>query len=964
MACPECYRTFSEEIRFCGLCGVGLTERTVTEPLAAMNLEDELPSDSSYLGTLIDGRYRINRLIGRGGMGSVYEVDQIHMQKTLAMKVLHEDMVVRKQLVSRFTREARAVSRLSNEHTVRVYDFGRHKALFFLVMEYLDGDDLEVILSRNGPLEWRRALKILDQVCDSLTEAHGAGIIHRDLKPENIMVLRRPLGADFTKVLDFGLAKIKDSKGDVFSVHSHRDLFGTPFYMSPEQIRSEDIDGRADIYALGCLAFRMLTNQHVYDAPYAFDVLRQHLTAPIPSACRAMPSSQIPARVDRLIWRALAKRPGNRFPDTSAMREEIAGCLADPEGESLVIPGAPLRDEAAVLEITADLEARLQAFEASHQAAEQRMVEPPPAPVPVGILVDEGDHTLADGELGTWDDRDTIEMPITLITDRTLERPLPEDFQIVPPVRKPAPEPEAPQPEAAEPQEAPEEEVRPAVNTLRAPPVLASVRPQLEPVRTPPVTVKRKAPDLAKPLPHIDVIEPVARSSREPALESFEIGYAKELRTRRRLRTAVGLVAAAACVAALAVVYFKSEPTVTGSMEQEPNDHAQQAQLLTPGTPIEGFIGKRRSAFEPDRDMYKVDMGDNGRYLELQLSGIRNMDLFVDVLDTGGRPITRVNYDGTGQPESLHRLRVPGREVILVVSEFKAPELRPTENVSDRYKLLATIKDSLDERGEVEPNDTPAAANAFTAGAQITGYLDGVRDVDYYRVSTDGVMDLRRWEVAVEAEGSLVPRISIFRVMGEEPLEVFSDEGHSGLLRTVYEEPAFPNPEYLLAVSHAGRGDRRGAYKLVADLLPPKPRIAHEPNDDRASATALAIGQEVHGILEGTGDVDVFAIPVTDPGHRLIEIQMDGIVRERVRLAISDVNESHTVEVPPPPPSGRARLPQPMRYNAPIRFEGAGETYYLRVKSMKRRARDVAYSFRVIRVMKNVARPLVGGPGH
>jgi len=350
--------------------------------MSSAQSRDGKQNKSSYVGNIIDGRYRIERLIARGGMGSVFVVEQLYTQQKLAMKLLHEDMVFRKKLVSRFTREARAVSQLTNPHTVRMFDFGRHEALFFLVMEYLDGHDVQQILEAEGPMPWRRVMVVLDQVCQSLEEAHKAGIIHRDLKPENIMVIKTPESQkaddraegfdDHVKVLDFGLAKIRGGT-DVFSVQSHRDLFGTPFYMAPEQIRNEEVDHRSDVYALGCLAFRMLTDQHAVDAPNTFDVLRKHLVAPIPSVCERMPSANIPIRVDRLIWRTLAKQPESRFADVTEMRAEIANCLSDPGGTSLEGEvWTPTAGE-EVMDIDPALEDRLRAFEEAHQVNQEAL---------------------------------------------------------------------------------------------------------------------------------------------------------------------------------------------------------------------------------------------------------------------------------------------------------------------------------------------------------------------------------------------------------------------------------------------------------------------------------------------------------------------------------------------------------------------------------------------------------------
>ncbi len=818
--CPECFRAYPEEVRFCGIDGSPLIERSVS---AAAGQEE---AGSGYVGQLIDGRYRVKQLIGRGGMGSVFEVEHIHMQKRLAMKLLHEDMVGRKQLISRFTREARAVSRLSNDHTVRVYDFGRHKALFFLVMEFLDGEDLEVILSREGALDWPRSLRILDQVCESLAEAHSAGIIHRDLKPENIMILDQGPETDRVKVLDFGLAKITENANDVFTVHSARDLFGTPFYMSPEQIRSEEIDPRADIYSLGCLLYRTLTNRHVFDAPYAFDVLRQHLTARVPAASETARHKQIPARIDRIIWRAMAKRRESRFPDVNTLRREIQAAMRDPHGESALVPSSYGPTAEPVLQIDADLEARLSAFEESHQAAEARMrgdeAEEPPPEIPVGIAVNTGEFPMPDeitriesspprrgAPTLDWSDSTELDRQAPPVHDTVQNLPAVEEIVIHPRSASPPPSRKETQPDPVEdagPTTVQDMPLKPDTQRdIRLPDSLSKV-------------TKLRRPDLDTGVDELSLI----RTSDRLWLGEDDDAYARRLKRGRQWRMLVSGLAACAALVFGTLYWFNQTPATPSNVETEPNNHPANATVLRPGTPITGAIGERLSVFESDRDLFRLDMGGPGRFLELNLSPVASMDLYVDVLDAGGRPITRIDYDGIGRGETIHRLRIPSEEVVLVVSEAKKGDAQPTEAAKETYSLTATITNSLGG-GEVEPNDTPPAANAYRAGQRIAGYLDGVKDVDYYTISTDGVMDLRRWELSVEAGGSLVPRISLYRIVGDEPELVFADEGSSATLQTVYEEPNFPNPVYLVAVEHAGRGDRRGPYHMTVDLLPSKP---------------------------------------------------------------------------------------------------------------------------------------------
>ena len=300
------------------------TRLTAMEDLETKELDDD--EGSAYIGKLIDDRYMVKSLIGRGGMGAVYRVEQIHLRKEMAIKLLHENLVARKQLISRFTREARAISRLSSQHTVMVYDFGRYGELFYLVMELLEGEPLDGILTKVGPMDAERTTRILLQMCDSLKEAHDHGIVHRDLKPENVMVLHEGPHPDFIKILDFGLAKVEDVD-DPYTIHSQKDIFGTPFYMSPEQIRAADVDGRSDIYSVGALAFRMLTGKQVFgDHKTTFDVLKAHLMQPAPRMREVAPEGiEIADALEDIVAKCLAKHPEDRFGDMGELHTALVG---------------------------------------------------------------------------------------------------------------------------------------------------------------------------------------------------------------------------------------------------------------------------------------------------------------------------------------------------------------------------------------------------------------------------------------------------------------------------------------------------------------------------------------------------------------------------------------------------------------------------------------------------------------
>ncbi len=289
----------------------------------ARDSADDVEIGAAYIGTVLDGRYLIQEIIGHGGMGTVFRAEQTLMQKTVAIKLLHADLAARKQVVGRFTREARAISRLSSAHTIRVFDFGRWQDLFFLVMELLEGETLDVVLAR-GPLPHDRVANLVVQMCDSLGEAHEAGVVHRDLKPENIFLVAGEGPTDFVKILDFGLAKLKNSE-DLYDVHSRAELFGTPYYMSPEQIRAADVDGRSDIYSVGALMFRMLTGRYVHGSDQAtFDILKAHLMDRTPQMAEVAPAGvAIPPVVERIVAKCLAKKPEDRFQTMAELADAL-----------------------------------------------------------------------------------------------------------------------------------------------------------------------------------------------------------------------------------------------------------------------------------------------------------------------------------------------------------------------------------------------------------------------------------------------------------------------------------------------------------------------------------------------------------------------------------------------------------------------------------------------------------------
>lgn len=275
------------------------------------------------------GSYRLGELLGKGGMGEVYKATHRMLARPAAIKLIRPEMLgavdpeAAKLAVTRFRREAEAAANLRSQHTVELYDFGvTADGTLYLVMEYLEGMDLETLVRQKGPLPAGRIVHILRQVCDSLEEAHATGLVHRDIKPANIHVGRVGLREDFVKVLDFGLVKEVSNVnvGDSMSTIPGQMALGTPGYMAPEMALGERVDGRADIYALGCVAYYLLTGSLVFEAETTFQMIAKHLqSAPVPPSRRT--DKPVSPELERLILKCLAKDPFDR-PQTAALLKQ------------------------------------------------------------------------------------------------------------------------------------------------------------------------------------------------------------------------------------------------------------------------------------------------------------------------------------------------------------------------------------------------------------------------------------------------------------------------------------------------------------------------------------------------------------------------------------------------------------------------------------------------------------------
>ncbi|HEX6626811.1 MAG TPA: serine/threonine-protein kinase [Gemmatimonadaceae bacterium] len=287
------------------------------------------------------GSYQLGELLGRGGMGEVYKATHRMLARPAAIKLIRPEMLgavddeAAKLAVTRFKREAEAAANLRSQHTVELYDFGvSADGTLYLVMEYLEGMDLESLVRGRGPLSTGRIIHILRQVCESLIEAHAIGLVHRDIKPANIHVGRVGLHHDFVKVLDFGLVKEVSSVklGDSMSTVPGQMALGTPGYMAPEMALGDRVDGRADIYALGCVAYFLVTGQIVFEAETAFQMIAKHLqSAPTPPSQRT--TKPVSPELERLILKCLAKEPIERPQTAAQLAQALEFIPADPWGE-------------------------------------------------------------------------------------------------------------------------------------------------------------------------------------------------------------------------------------------------------------------------------------------------------------------------------------------------------------------------------------------------------------------------------------------------------------------------------------------------------------------------------------------------------------------------------------------------------------------------------------------------------
>ena len=273
------------------------------------------------------GQYRLLKPLGAGGMGEVYLAEHRMLKRPCAIKLIHPDRAGDPHVLARFEREVRMTARLSHWNTVEIFDYGRtDDGTFFYVMEYLPGLSLEALLERHGPLPAERVVHLLRQTCQGLREAHAIGLIHRDIKPANVFAAQRGGLYDVAKLLDFGLVKPLAETASA-RLTQEGAISGTPLFMSPEQARGRgDLDARSDIYSLGAVAYALVTGRPPFENTNPMEVMIAHVRDEVvrPSEHQA----DVPADLEGVILRCLAKSPEDRFQDVDSLEQALAECAA------------------------------------------------------------------------------------------------------------------------------------------------------------------------------------------------------------------------------------------------------------------------------------------------------------------------------------------------------------------------------------------------------------------------------------------------------------------------------------------------------------------------------------------------------------------------------------------------------------------------------------------------------------
>jgi eukaryotic-like serine/threonine-protein kinase len=327
--CPACSQLFAETAVFC--------------PNDGKRLVDDEESPDKFVGLVLDAKYQVERLIGKGGMGNVYEAKHLHMGLPVAVKILHPHLVTDSTAVERFRREARSARTVNHPNAISIMDFGvTSDNVLYLVMELINGISLQEVLKRETTIESSRAVKIMRQVCLAVDVAHQKSIIHRDLKPDNILILDYGKDTEKVKVIDFSIAKMKESGKDP-NLTSAGVVVGTPQYISPEQAQGLELDNRSDIYSMGIILYQMLTGNVPFTGKTSAMLLMQHIQAKPKSPREIKP--EIPIKLEQSVLKSLSKQAKDRQQSAAVLAQELEEALSNAPEEALEIKQVSIKEE-------------------------------------------------------------------------------------------------------------------------------------------------------------------------------------------------------------------------------------------------------------------------------------------------------------------------------------------------------------------------------------------------------------------------------------------------------------------------------------------------------------------------------------------------------------------------------------------------------------------------------------------
>lgn len=698
LRCPGCGRVHVEDGRFCPLCGYNLSGLL------------ESRRRSSLVNQIVADRYRVRKVVGRGGMGVVYQVEHILMGKIMAMKVLHPKWKAGSHQAKRFRQEIRVVSRLNHVNTVSVFDCGETKdGSLYIVMEYLSGHDLEWLLQGETFLTCERAANIGRQVCSSLAEAHARGIVHRDIKPANIFLLREQLEEDFVKVLDFGIAKLIEPGEENFTEAGL--IVGTPYYMSPEQARGSNSLGPAtDTYSLGVVLYELVTGRLPFEGQTVGDFIEAHLRREPPPPSQVAEHQQVDLELEGIILRAMHKDPRQRFSSIAQMKSALIGYLERLTQRRVI--ASPLSMEIvsdASMGVLATLDApAFRSGPVTAQFQRETMTTPPPPSLP------------NDGN--TLDTRSPEVLPSSTPTvDRGPKRV--ESGEILVQTHKP--------------------------------PTNVEIYPGGEAPKRP---VEWGA-DFNETVP----AEMVASRADWDRVE-------RRWRWRGRVRSSIMFLVLIGALGAAGYSgwnhraklfpWLFPQPKVLLDAEREPNNNVSQATPIRIGPVIPGELGERLRAASSDRDWFKFELPKGLSYLlsisvtppptlnvELGLYRVREIKKGYQVTR---KPIELLSINNRlrGGKEFLRSYRLRGGKYYILVRELVIPGEAPQE-FRGKYKLQVRYL-TRKKFEEVEPSGEMGNATSVTMKQSYRGYHDFNGDIDFYKLNPVLPRRKRRYLIRIQ----------------------------------------------------------------------------------------------------------------------------------------------------------------------------------------------------------------------